>query len=69
MKRQTKYYVSTKDGAYNGGIKRLSDYLKTEIEARIYFETHKAYYDTLFLRCLSPDNKIRRTLSTYEGEK
>jgi hypothetical protein len=62
--RPTKYYVSTKDGAFNGGITRLSEYFTDKHQAEAYFRERYHAYDTLFVRELSPDNKTRRTLAS-----
>jgi len=67
MKRETKYYVSIP--VNNGGVKglrRLTAYLNTEIEARNYFNSHLQFYDTIFLKCLLP-NHTRKTLEKREA--
>lgn len=58
----TKYYVSTLDGAFNGGIKRLTQYFKTRTEAESYYNRVFHAYDTLMLRMLN--GRTRRTLKS-----
>lgn len=57
-----KFYVSTFDGAFNGGIKRLTPYYKTRTEAESYYQRVYHAYNSLLLRMLT--GKKRHTLKT-----
>jgi hypothetical protein len=62
MQRPVKYYVSTRDGAFNGGCKRLTVYCTDRAEAEKHYNNALPHYNTLFLKMLFPDNKTRKVL-------